>query len=137
MVEFGSSILRRDKFFVAAVTAAFALLAPALSFAQSDQVIVLACTSPAYPTYLETITLDLVKKTETSSSEQNVNGTAIQTSDKGIVTQVSDQQIVWVVHDSAGARTFTLDRYTGRLLISRNGAIVSDTVTCQKHQKQF
>jgi hypothetical protein len=44
------------------------LVAPIRSYAQSDQVIILACTSTAYPAYRETLTVDLTKKTVARSS---------------------------------------------------------------------
>ena len=44
------------------------LVAPIKSYAQSDQVIILACTSTVYPAYRETLTLDLTKRMVERSS---------------------------------------------------------------------
>ena len=81
------------------------LVAPIKSFAQSDQVIILGCTSTAYPAYREILTLDLKKRTVARSSAPTLE----------TMTQISDQQIIW---NSSGGMTNTLNRYTGQLSTS-------------------
>jgi hypothetical protein len=121
-------VSRHVKLFCAGLIALCALLAPTRSYAQSDQVIILACTSTVYPAYRETITLDLTKRTVARSS-----GPTLET-----MTQISDQQVIW---NSNGGLTTSLNRYTGQLSISHTQSgvsqIVSDSITCQKQQKQF
>jgi hypothetical protein len=104
------------------------LVAPIKSYAQSDTVIILACTSTVYPAYRETLTLDLTKRTVARSSAPTLE----------TMTQISAQQIIW---KSSGGMTNTLNRYTGQLSISHTQSgvsqLVSDSITCQKQQKQF
>jgi len=98
------------------------------SYAQSDQVTILACTSTVYPAYRETIILDLTKRTVARSSVPTLE----------TMTQISDQKVIW---NSNGGLTNSLNRYTGQLSISHTQSgvsqIVSDSITCQKQQKQF
>ena len=104
------------------------LVAPIKSFAQSDEVIVLACTSTVYPAYRETLTLDLTKRTVARSSVPTLE----------TITRISAQQIIW---NSSGGMTNALNRYTGQLSISHTQSgvseVVSDSITCLKQQKQF
>jgi hypothetical protein len=104
------------------------LVAPKRSYAQSDQVIILACTSTVYPAYRETLTLDLTKRTVGRSSAATLE----------TMIQISAEQIIW---NSSGGMTNTLNRYTGQLSTSHTQSgvsqVVSDSITCQKQQKQF
>ena len=116
------------KNFIVLAMVAIVLVAPIKSYAQSDQMIILACTSTVYPAYRETLTLDLTKRTVARSSVATLE----------TITKISTQQIIW---NSSGGMTNTLNRYTGQLSIShmQSGVsqVVSDSITCQKQQKQF
>jgi hypothetical protein len=116
-----------------------ALLASAKTYAQSDRVIVMACTF-GNPVHQMTITLDLASKAATMEVlHPNPGGSPDpirQTDPRGTVSQITDRQITFVTgQGTINQWVHTLDRYTGRDSV-RASSWTADW-TCQKQQKQF
>ena len=146
-MEFGSRVLRYTKAFCAVLIACCALLAPLKSDAQSGQVVVMTCTNQ-YPGQ-RNLTIDLATK---KVVEQVIAATGAVSRDVHKLTQLTNQQIVWVEARTDGGHrygyTFTLNRYTGVLTLVPFGSVdgvtpwgnsngISPPLSCQKQQKQF
>ena len=121
-MEFGSRVLRYTKAFCAVLIASCALLAPLKSDAQSGQVVVMTCTNQ-YPGQ-RNLTIDLAAK---KLVEQVIAATGAVSRDVHKLTQLTNQQIVWIEARTDGGHrygyTFTLNRYTGVLTLVPFGSV--------------
>ncbi|HTW36516.1 MAG TPA: hypothetical protein VMD53_17995 [Rhizomicrobium sp.] len=146
MVESGSAKRmfrgsRSVKALAVMTIAACALLAPVKSYAETDEAIVMVCKWDRNPALVQTLTLDMAKKA--AVIEQNSPNSFVYP--QGTVTEISDQQVIFVlptnVNDPTDTMTVTLNRYTGHLsevssIPSPEGITITE-YTCQKQQKQF
>ncbi|HUZ34587.1 MAG TPA: hypothetical protein VMV19_21160 [Xanthobacteraceae bacterium] len=150
MPEFGSRISCRAKVLCAVAIVAGALLAPTTSYAQANQPIVMVCKWDGNPAFQHVITLDMARKSvvieqivycapNCSPSPQR------SVFPQGTVTQVTDQQIMFIVpaniNDPSQTLTGSLNRYTGALSEESSTpspqGIKTSEYACQKQQKQF
>lgn len=102
---------------------------------QAKQPIVLICTSDVGATagagqYYITIDLSAMTVTDVFVSNPPLTNP---------IRVASDQQIVWSENDTLNSKTFTPDRYSGRLItrIINASGVYSSGYTCQMHTKQF
>lgn len=113
---------------IAAILIVGAFLAPAASFAQADQKIVLTCT---YQNGTEDWIIDLAAKT---AAWTNQYGTS-----HGVVTQTTDENVVMVFGTTEYHTTYSLDRYTLGLRRQQFPSSLGEEppVPCTLRQKQF
>ena len=133
MAGVGSRMSRRAEVFGVAAIAACALIAPAKSYAQADQPIVMTCV---YYTRHQTYTLDLARKTvEEEAYDERAPQQLVRIA--GTITQITNQEIVWTADGDKSGSVFTLNRFTGDLFQTAPGYPASAPAHCQRQQRKF
>ncbi len=125
--------------FVAALVLS-ASFAQTASCAQLDQKIVIRCTYDGYNNQTLDFEIDLAAKTISGTHTfKDPNGANVVQPIKPDLTQVTDDQITWTISDSNRSLTDTLNRYTGQIVehIAFQGGNITNTMSCQRQQKQF
>ena len=100
----------------AALALAALLAMDAPSQAQSDQPIVMRCTFDGYTNQTLDYTVNLAAKTMTLTHTLTGLSQPIVSHYSGLVTDVTDAQIVWTYSDSTRIVTDALNRYSGQIV---------------------
>ena len=135
-------ILRhRWAFGCAGLIALFAVATPAASSAQTEQKIVMRCTYDGYNNQTLDYVLDLAAKTVSLTHTIEVLGQRQVNRYAGSLTQVTDDQIIWVYSDQARSVTDTLNRYSGQITeqvtFHDGNNLPVNVLSCHRQQKQF
>jgi hypothetical protein len=128
-----------------AAVALCALLAPAKSYAQTDQTIVMVCSNPDYGPGQTIYTINLAAKTVSKESiTPNPGGSPdpVDWTFQGTINEVTDTEIVMTVNQVR----ISLNRYTGNMnwqyldateAASAARVHAATGASCHKQQKQF
>lgn len=139
------NVFHRAKVSAVAAIALCGLLAPAKSYAQTDQTMVLVCSNE-YPGH-EIFTLDLTAKTVSEEEiTPNPGGSPdpVDWTFQGTINEITDSEIVMVI--TANQVQISLNRYTGNmswqfLNAAEEAAALrvhaATGASCHKQQKQF
>jgi hypothetical protein len=133
-------VFRNQRIFFTAAIFAFTFIAPAVSYAQDNQKIVMRCTYDGYNNQTLDYVIDLGARTVSLTHTIEIPGAQnVVQSSQANVTQITDDQITWASSNQYASNTDTLNRYTGQVVeqVTMPEGNHTNTMSCQRQQKQF